>query len=208
MKTIYFLRHAECESNIKNAPYLGIDAKLTKKGIDDTKHLLPFFIDLNIDTIISSSAVRAVDTADIIAKSKKLSFVTTDLFLEREHPTELLGISHEDSYFSEVKQKVKKQLLQGKVFSDEESFSDLCRRADNFKSYLEQISSGNILVVGHGRFSKFFLMYLGLGINFTPEIMLQIDSFTKSRNLGLSEVEYNETSQEWKLRQWNASIKI
>jgi broad specificity phosphatase PhoE len=208
MKTVYFLRHGECESNVTNAPYKGKDAKLTAKGISDTEKITRCLQNIAFDSIISSSSLRARDTAEIINRDRGLSVTITDLFVEREHPSELLGVAHEDDRFIQVKQKVGAAFRNYERYSDEENFTDLSRRAEKFKHVLENEHGETILVVGHGKFTKFFLAYLCFGKELNTDIFIHIDEFMASRNLGLSETIYDEQHSRWKLRQWNANLRI
>ncbi|MEY3784407.1 MAG: hypothetical protein RLZZ230_729 [Candidatus Parcubacteria bacterium] len=205
-KKIYFLRHGECESNATGEPYLGKEARLTNQGIEEVKGCIPTVRKLNIDTFVSSSSIRAQQTAEIISEEKSEAIVITDLFTEREHPSELIGVKHEDVYFTDVKRQVKELFIQKKSFSDEENFDDLVARSESFKIFLESMTGETILVVGHGRFTKFFLAYLCFGKDLTPEIIIRIDEFAKSSNLGLSEVAYDTDSKNWLLKQWNAML--
>jgi broad specificity phosphatase PhoE len=208
MKTIYFLRHGECESNVRNAPYKGKNAKLTAKGVQDTQKLTLCLQNIKFDSIISSSSSRAKDTAEIVNRDRGLSVKITELFVEREHPSELLGVTHEDERFGQVKQKVKASFRKHERYSDEETFADLSNRAKKFKSILESEDGGTILVVGHGKFTKFFLSYLCFGNDLNTDIFIHLDEFMTSRNLGLSEATYDEKSNRWRLQQWNANLRI
>lgn len=208
MKTIYFLRHGECESNVTDAPYKGKDAELTTKGVDDAQEIALCLQNVKFDSIISSSSSRARDTAEIMNRDRGLSIKITDLFVEREHPSELLGVTHEDDRFSPIKQKVKAAFRKHERYSDEETFADLSNRAEKFKNVLKNEDGGTILVVGHGKFTKFFLAYLCFGKEFNTDIFIHLDEFMASRNLGLSEATYDEKNNRWRLRQWNANLRV
>ncbi|WP_321470373.1 histidine phosphatase family protein [Halarcobacter sp.] len=68
MKELYIVRHAQKES-MTNFSY-DYDVTLTKKGKEDAKNLGIKLKKKNVmpDLIVSSPAIRARDTADIIAK--------------------------------------------------------------------------------------------------------------------------------------------
>ena len=204
MKRVYILRHGESESNVIKGIYKGQDAHLTEKGRGDINNILKFVEDLKIDKLVSSSYVRAIQTSQIIAKSINREIEVSNFFVEWEHPSDILGLTHEDNKFKTVKQNVKKLFLENRSFSDEESFSDLCNRAEKAKLYLEKIQDENILVVGHGKFTKFFLIYLCFGNSLNPETFLKIDDFFKSSTLGLSKIIFND--ERWILKQWNAAL--
>ncbi len=72
MTTIYFVRHAQPDFNVK----CDITRPLTDKGIKDCIKVLEFFKDKNIDIIFSSPYKRAIDTikpfANFIHKDIKI----------------------------------------------------------------------------------------------------------------------------------------
>lgn len=67
MKTLYIVRHAK--SSWENAELSDPQRPLLEKGKKRTKLIIDYFLnnDLKVDLIISSPAVRAYDTAKIIA---------------------------------------------------------------------------------------------------------------------------------------------
>lgn len=72
MTTIYFVRHAQPDFNIK----CDVTRPLTNKGKKDCLKVLEFFKDKNVDIIFSSPYKRAIDTikpfADFINKDIKI----------------------------------------------------------------------------------------------------------------------------------------
>jgi broad specificity phosphatase PhoE len=170
------------------------------------KRWLRYFVTRPLKVVVASTASRAIETAKIVTKGKGLEIRTTDLFLEREHPSELLGVSHSDEHFKKVKYKVEESFLKQEAYADEETFFELCERAGGFRKDLEELSENEVLVVGHGKFTKFFLAYLCYGEDMTPKLFLSLDKFQKSRNLGLSEIQFDTDSGEWTLRQWNSTF--
>lgn len=79
MTTIYFVRHAESDSSIRD----GKVRPLTKKGLEDAKNLVTLFQDIELDRIYSSPYKRAVDTVFPLATSRKLDITVIDDFRER-----------------------------------------------------------------------------------------------------------------------------
>ena len=68
-KLLYLLRHAKAES--ANAKLSDEDRPLTERGIGDVKKLANKLQkkELNFDVIVTSPAIRAITTAQIIAKT-------------------------------------------------------------------------------------------------------------------------------------------
>ncbi len=80
MTEIYFIRHAE--SNTKNRN--DVLRELTPKGLRDRELVTGFLVDKNIDAVLSSPYVRAVDTVKHFADSVGYTVETIDGFSERK----------------------------------------------------------------------------------------------------------------------------
>lgn len=67
MKTLFLMRHAK--SSWKHAELNDLDRPLLEKGLKRTRTIIEYFLnkDVKIELIISSHAVRSVETARIIA---------------------------------------------------------------------------------------------------------------------------------------------
>lgn len=83
MKTIYLIRHGECISNHENI-FIGHsqDPTLTRNGIQQVTKLSKTFKSMKVSAIISSSSLRAKQTAAIISESLGQSFTTSDALME------------------------------------------------------------------------------------------------------------------------------
>jgi len=83
MKPIYLIRHGECISNHENI-FIGHsqDPPLTKTGIQQAIKLSKAFKGLEVSAIISSSSLRAKQTAAIISESLCQPFTTSKDLME------------------------------------------------------------------------------------------------------------------------------
>lgn len=72
---IYLTRHGETEWNIESRLQGTYDSRLTEKGVQDIKKLSKRLIDIEIDTIYSSTSQRAIDTAHILQGQRKIEIV-------------------------------------------------------------------------------------------------------------------------------------
>lgn len=79
MTTIYFVRHAEPDSTVRE----GRIRPLTPKGLADAEKLRMLFAKINVDKIYSSPFKRSYDTVLPIAKLKNLPIETIEDFRER-----------------------------------------------------------------------------------------------------------------------------
>ena len=79
MTTIYFIRHAQSDSNVRE------DAirPLTEKGLNDCALVTEFLRDKKIDAVLSSPYKRAVDTVSGFAEAAGLKLQTVEDFRER-----------------------------------------------------------------------------------------------------------------------------
>lgn len=80
MTTIYFVRHAEPDYNNHDDFF----RPLTDKGLKDRIKVTNYLLDKEIDVVLSSPYVRAVDTVADFAKNAGLNIETIDDFRERK----------------------------------------------------------------------------------------------------------------------------
>jgi 2,3-bisphosphoglycerate-dependent phosphoglycerate mutase len=80
MTTIYFVRHAEPEHNNVSDR----DRPLTPNGLSDSKNLISYFVEINIDKVYSSPYKRSFDTVRPIADYKHLHIIIDERFRERK----------------------------------------------------------------------------------------------------------------------------
>jgi probable phosphoglycerate mutase len=144
MKKIYYVRHGESESNLKEIFSGGIDnPNLTKKGREQAAAAGKTLKDKGIQLVVSSPLIRARDTAEIIAGEigyDKNKIVFNDLLIERtfgyyESKPHALRAEHESS---------------GKVEDVGESMPDLHARIKKALEWIRTLKEETILVVSHG----------------------------------------------------------
>lgn len=93
MKKIYFIRHGETLAN-RNHIHQGQDEPLSPKGVVQATEVAKRLKALGIDTIVSSSFVRARQTAEIIGAELELPFSVMDEIVEFRRPNSIYGQSH------------------------------------------------------------------------------------------------------------------
>ena len=108
-KSLYLLRHAKAES--ATLQFSDEDRALTTKGIDDAKKLARKLVkkDIEFDLILTSPAIRAITTAQIISNrlDHKQRFLEVDKKLYQADCTTLLTIA------SKLHKKIKSVMLVG-----------------------------------------------------------------------------------------------
>jgi uncharacterized phosphatase len=144
MQHLFFVRHGESELNLKRTYAGQTDTPLTDLGRQQAKIAGDQAKLIKIDLIICSPLSRAHDTAQIIAN--EIGYPTeriliNPLFIERS-----LG-SLEGHSWDEVGEDVAK-------FPDIETEEQLLVRARAGLEYLHKLPEANILLVGHGSYSR------------------------------------------------------
>jgi phosphohistidine phosphatase len=108
-RSLYLLRHAKAESVTLQSP--DEDRTLTTRGIDDAKKLATKLIkkEIRFDLILTSPAIRAITTAQIISNQlkHKQRFLEVDKKLYQADSITLLTIA------SKLHKKIKSVMLVG-----------------------------------------------------------------------------------------------
>jgi len=169
MKTnIYFVKHAESESNINPAFNGSVDG-LTEKGIKQSKRVANYFKDKNISNIFSSDILRAELTAREIAGSFNKKVIILHYLKERG----VIGNNPHKHIYTEDALSFKKRLVQT-------------------KEYLQNLPQGNFVVVSHAIFLKSLIFYLLLEDLFNEEISNQISNRLIIENTTISKFMFNK----------------
>ena len=79
MKTIYFVRHCQSDSSVREDKL----RPLTEKGQQDARRVTEYFRDIAVDRVISSPYKRAIDTVAGVAAARNLPVETDDRLRER-----------------------------------------------------------------------------------------------------------------------------
>ena len=206
MKKVYLIRHGESEGNFSG---LSQDASstLTDTGKDQASFVANRIFKFDADVIISSSMVRAEQTAKIISDKINKPLEFSDLFVERRRPTEQYGlIKYKDLKWLEIEKQVKDNFDDPSFhYSDEETFYDLKYRAKKCFEFLESRNEKNIIVVTHGMFLIILTAYAVLGEDLTGKECQKFMHVFHSSNTGLTIFRFDEEKENpcWRLDTWN-----
>jgi 2,3-bisphosphoglycerate-dependent phosphoglycerate mutase len=213
MKTIYFVRHGESEANAGAPTYLGEASKLTARGREQAQFIAERCKHLSIEALITSTAVRAKETAAAIGAKINKEPEVESLFTERKQPQEIIGKSVTDAVASKMERDWIKSF-----FSDDirvgtgENFSDLKNRAVAALKYLETRKETRLLVVSHGFFLHMAAAIVLLGESLTSHEFSRLAQHIWADNTGLFLIEYRDEAftsvhqmeySGWILRIWN-----
>ncbi len=199
------VRHGESEGNTTKSVQSPTEP-LTANGLTQAKNVINRLKHIDAELVISSSASRAHKTAEIIASSLKLDHKTSDLFIERKHPTRFHGMQRSNPTFVEY-EKIRDANIHDPMwrFEDGDTFFDVKGRAQKAKEHLEYLPYEKLIVVTHGIFLRSFLPEVILGDKYTPDLH---NGFMKcmTSNTGISVFETVEKTSggvSWHLITWN-----
>ncbi len=208
MKTVYFVRHGESEGNVGER-YQSADESLTEKGIEQAGIVADRCMHITFDTLIASAMTRAQQTAHIISNATNHAVVSSDLFVERIRPSELVGQLRSDPAFHAKDTAWWESLVgHGPRVGDGENFDDLKDRIAQAFHFLEERTEQDILVVTHGVFLRMMVAYAFYGESLTPELFEPITRTLVTKNTGITVMRHDIESKSkwerpWTLLVWN-----
>jgi uncharacterized phosphatase len=144
MKTIFFVRHGESESNIANiVSGSGNDIHLTARGRQQAKKAGQELKQYNIELIVCSPMIRTVDTANIIAEQigyNSNRIIQNPLLVERTY-----GI-----YEGLPSENYRAALASGKVHASVETEEQMYKRFSKVLVWLKNLPQNRIAIISHG----------------------------------------------------------
>ncbi|MEN9649832.1 MAG: hypothetical protein RL094_799 [Candidatus Parcubacteria bacterium] len=199
-KRVYFVRHAESETNVGNVPSKP-DTMLTEYGREQARITAKRFANIKFEKLISSTYPRAIDTAQEISQVTGKTFETKDFLIERVRPSETLNMTKGETDYIASHAQYEEHFLRGETYKDGEGYNELIERARQTFSYLESLSEQSIVVVTHGMFLKVLMAYAVLGDAITPVTCYRFFKHVNTKNTGISLLEFD--SKGWKVIVWN-----
>ncbi len=195
MKTVYLVRHGESEGNV-GLYFQGIDnSPLTERGKEQARFVATRCMNLPVDVMISSPALRTKETAEMISSAIDKPIEWSDLFVERDDPEAAhMEESWDKSLYDEHA-----------PVSDGEHFVPLRSRARAALAYLEKREEQNILVVTHGFFMRAMLAYVIFGETLTGAELKKFIYATRTENSGITVItdDSNVSNSPWRIRVFN-----
>lgn len=206
MKKIYLVRHGESESNAGGV-MRGAETPLSEKGHEQAKFIAERATKLPIEIIISSTMLRARQTAQYIVEATGKPIEFTDLIVERRSPSGFDGFLSTDPKVADMDKALERNLgVQNYQFSDEETFEEIRVRVKQALDFLANRPEKEILIVSHGMFLKMLTGTILFGDELTSRAAGLMVRATKTQNTGLTIFEYipeNEPSAQWRMLVWN-----
>lgn len=213
-KTVYFVRHGESEGNT-GTTFAGPASPLTDKGREQVRLIAERAARLPAEALISSSMVRAHDTAKEISRATGLPIETSDLFVERMKPSSLNDHPAPDPVAYKLFCRWEDSLYKTDTrVEDGENFEDIKERARKALLWLERRPEEKILVVTHGVFLRTMLALILFGENLNREVFYSIQKTFRSFNVGITVFTYDDESytddraQRWRVLTWNDIVHL
>lgn len=202
-KHVYFVRHGESESNVDGI-YRGEEAQLTESGRTQARTVAERIRRLGVEAVISSTFLRAHDTASAIGERLDLPVETVKLFGEWAEPTHILGTHRDDP---------EREAERDAIFAahhdphyrhhDEETFAELVARAEAALRALREHPASRICVVTHGGFLRILTGIIILGSDFTKKNFYRMLRHLLTTNTGITYVKLEDEARGWRMVTWN-----
>jgi probable phosphoglycerate mutase len=167
--TFYIVRHGESEYNLKKLVQgsgTG-DTTLTEKGKKQASEVAEMLNQINFDAIFSSHLKRALQTAEIIARTKNLSVQTDERLRERSQGKyENMPMEEFLNFYTENNWGIlsNKEKFEHKLHESQENFKESNERFKDALSDLAKKHPGQtILIVTHGNLIRGLLIEQNYG---------------------------------------------
>jgi len=200
---LYIVRHGESGGNVGRW-HQKHDTSLSETGRKQARVLAERATRIPVEIILSSSYIRARETAEIIAAAaKNLRVEVTDVLREFKRPSEIVGKNIHDPDVTRIKALVSEHFGDEQWhYSDEENFFDLRERATSFLSEVSKRPEKHVLVVSHGGIIRYIVAVMLFGDVLTPDVGRLFFDGLATTNTGLTVCERRE-DQTWRLITWN-----
>lgn len=164
--TFYIVRHGETIGNTQKIIQGHSDTELTENGIAQAHAIREELGHINFIAVFSSDLGRAISTAGIFLKDKKIALNTTPLLRERcfgKYETGLYNNMFEaNKEFHDLLESLPHEERRVSKLSDDiECDAELWERFSLFvKETAPKYAGENVLVISHGGFMKALLLEL------------------------------------------------
>jgi len=186
---IFLVRHGETGGNIAHR-HQAEDTPLTEKGKRQAQEAAAIIKKYEPTHLVTSTLVRAIETATVIGEECDLIPETNNLFIELERPQKLHGHFHKSprSLFFYM------QWYLGRTSDAEgESYSELRQRIIESKKALSEFpEDARVIVVTHSVFMSLFLAHTCREEMLTPlQAAGAFRTILKTRNTHIAPILFN-----------------
>ena len=196
-KTIYFFRHGQSEGNIRHINATDEDIHpaeqhLTELGQEQAHKLAKRIAKFKFNVLLSSTLTRSRETTEIISKHSDYNIEYSDLFIERQKPSSIIGKLRSDELVLATEKAWKHSLFNsGEQVEDGDSYDTLIARADKALELLQSRPEQNIGVITHGFFLNTVIMRAILGDTINPVLYQRLHKQSWQDNTGMMVLQYS-----------------
>ncbi len=196
-KIIYFFRHAQSDGNLRHIQATDEDIHpaeqhITDLGKQQAEKLADRLGNLNLEILISSTLIRAKETTEIINQKHNYKTEYSDLFIERQKPSSIIGKLRNDEMVLSIEKAWKHSLYTtNQQVEDGDCYDSLIKRAQDCLEFLENRPDSIIGVVTHGFFLNTIVNKAILGETLTSEIYHRVQEQHWLDNAGITVLQYH-----------------
>jgi phosphoserine phosphatase len=192
-KIIYFFRHAQSDENInQNKNIHAIEQYLTEVGKSQAIKLAERIKYLQLSYLISSTLTRATETAKIISSITNLDIEYSDLFIEKQKPSSIIGQIRQEPRILETEKNWVNSLFEPNTkIEDGDSYDSILARAEQAIEFLKSKPEPALGVVTHQFFLNALIIKSILGDALTPDIYKRLQEQYWLENTGIVVLHYH-----------------
>lgn len=186
---IYFVRHGESQQT--DHVFQSPSTPLSDQGVLQAQAVAKTFSDASVDLLVSSPYVRALQTAQIIETSTRISVIQNPLFTERKMPTSFEGKPVNQEAISLTHQQIRQNFFNKDWHhEDEENFYDLQTRVRTARDWLISQNKETVVVATHGYFLAIMVFDILFGNTDSHHLFKSFKTNTEFSNGGITVVEF------------------
>jgi probable phosphoglycerate mutase len=196
-KTIYFFRHGQSEGNIRHINATDEDIHpaeqhLTELGQEQAQKLAKRMVNFKLEVLLSSTLTRARETTEIISEHSDCNIEYSDIFVERQKPSSIIGKLRSDELILATEKAWKHSLFNsGEQVEDGDSYDTMIVRVDKALELLQSRPEQNIGVITHQFFLNTLIIRAILGDTINPELYDRLQEQYWIENTGLTILQYS-----------------
>ena len=192
-KTIYFFRHAQSDENInQNKNIHAREQYLTEAGRLQANQLAQRIKSLHLPFLISSTLTRAKETSQIISSIINVDIEDSDLFIEKQKPSSIIGqIRQEPSILAVEQRWVNSLFTPDTQIEDGDSYDSILARSEQAIEFLKSKPEPVLGVVTHQFFLNALIIKAILGDSLSPEIYKRLQEQYWLENTGIVVLHYH-----------------
>ena len=211
-KTIYFFRHAQSDENInQNKNIHAREQYLTEAGRLQANQLAQRIKSLHLPFLISSTLTRAKETSQIISSIINVDIEDSDLFIEKQKPSSIIGQIRQEPKILEIEQNWSNSLFTPNTKTEDgDSYDSILVRAEQAIEFLKLKPETVLGVVTHQFFLNALIIKVILGDSLTPEIYKRLQEQYWLENTGIVVLHYHPEYPYtgWKLITYNDTAHL